>query len=335
MESKILENIDSGIILLNDDFEIFFVNHFGAELIGLNKTELLGKSLTNFIPVTEKKVYEYIMSNETGSRFSDSCEFLAKGTSLKVNISITVFDNQGSQAHLLSIYLPRGNEKENNSNIDKEFKDFLHIVSHDLKTPMRGILALIEWLAKDYAHLFDDSGKELINLITSRVTSLSDMLEGLVTYKRTIMAKEEDASISLNELFKECIDELGDLPDLEIKVEESLPVITSKRNKVKRLITELIKNAVTFNNKEKKEINIGLKKDSQNVFYIQDNGIGIEKKLLDQVFKLFHTVKPKDDTDTLGLGLTIAKAIANIDGGDVWIDSQLGKGSTVFFKLTS
>ena len=133
--------------------------------------------------------------------------------------------------------------------INKEFQDFVYIISHDLKAPLRAINALTEWIATDYADKFDDDGKEQLKMLTTRVNRMQNLLDGVLQYSRIGRVTEDPAPIDLNQLLPEIIKSLDAPAKIHITVEGRLPVITSEPARIQQVFRHLLSNAVRFMDK--------------------------------------------------------------------------------------
>ena len=222
-------------------------------------------------------------------------------------------------------------------NVNKELQSFAYVVSHDLKAPLRGISTLAEWLASDYADKFDESGKEQIKLLLGRVERMHNLIDGILQYSRAGTAKEEKATVNLNELVKEVISMVAAPPNIEITVEGQLPVLECQQTRVMQIFQNLLSNAVKYIDKPKGQIKIGCMEEGDFwKFSVADNGPGIESKYFEKIFQLFQTLAPREESasaGSTGIGLTVVKKIVELYGGKVWLESEIGKGTTFFFTL--
>jgi light-regulated signal transduction histidine kinase (bacteriophytochrome) len=218
--------------------------------------------------------------------------------------------------------------------IRTEFKDFVYIISHDLKAPLRAIKALTDWLGEDYADKFDADGKEQLRLLTTRVNRMNNLLEGVLQYSRIGRVTEAPATIDLNHLVNETIEMLAPPANIHITVENQLPVIISERTRIQQVFQNLLSNAVRFMNKPEGEVKVGcVEENGFWKFSVSDNGPGIDQQHFERIFKLFQTLQAKDQLETTGVGLTIAKKIVETYGGKIWLTSKTGQGTTFFFTL--
>ena len=216
----------------------------------------------------------------------------------------------------------------------KELESFAYIISHDLKTPLRGIASLADWLVTDYKDKLDDTGKEYLDLLKGRVVRLEALIDGVLEYSRAGRTDVEITKVEFEVLVKEAIELVAPKPNVKIHVDTQLPILQASKVAMMQVFTNLIGNAIMHNDKENIEINIGsIEKESEWWFYIKDNGPGIEEEFQEKVFKIFQTLKTKDEMNSTGIGLAVVKKIIDNSGGRIWIESKAGEGCTFFFAL--
>ena len=213
-------------------------------------------------------------------------------------------------------------------------KDFAYIISHDLKAPLRGIKTLADWLSTDYADRFDQEGKEQMDLLRKRVTRMHNLIDGVLQYSRVGRIKEGLVPVDLNELMPNVIDMVAPPENIEIKVDNQLPVIESEPTRIMQVFENLLSNAVKYMDKPQGLIRIACVEE--NGFYkfsVADNGPGIEEKHFEKIFRIFQTLTSRDEFESTGIGLTVIKKIVEIYGGKIWLKSKPGEGTTFFFTF--
>jgi len=217
---------------------------------------------------------------------------------------------------------------------NRELSDFAYVVSHDLKAPLRGIATLADWISTDYADKLDEQGKKQINLLTSRVAQMNELINGILQYSRIGRVKEEKVVVNLNELVSEAIDILAPPANITITIENELPVIECEKTRIMQVFGNLISNAVKYMDKPQGWVKVSCVEESGFwKFSVADNGTGIEEKYFEKIFKIFQTLSPRDEVESTGIGLSLVKKIVEMYSGKVWVESQPGKGSTFFFTL--
>ncbi|MEA2601293.1 MAG: hypothetical protein QOF89_2285 [Acidobacteriota bacterium] len=237
--------------------------------------------------------------------------------------------------------LARRNEELHQSN--KELDDFAYIASHDLKEPLRGIHNFSNFLLEDYAEKLDDEGRsklETLMRLTRRMESLIDSLLHFSRLGRVDLAMDR---VDLNEIVAEVVDSLAITlkeEGIEVRVPQPLPKVRADRARVGEIFANLVVNAMKYNDKPQKWIEIGVTpngssgKGSTPVFYVRDNGIGIPEKHHDAVFRIFKRLHGREKFGGgTGAGLTIVKKIVERHHGRIWLESAAGEGTTFYFTL--
>ena len=217
--------------------------------------------------------------------------------------------------------------------INEELKSFAHTVSHDLKAPLRGVSAIANWLAVDYADKFDEHGREQLMLLSLRVQRMHNLIEGVLQYSRAGSQEEERVSINLEELLPEIIDAIAPPDNIEVIVDQ-LPVITCCKTRITQVFQNLLSNAVKYMDKPQGRIKVAcIEENDFWKFSVTDNGPGIEEKDYEKVFKMFQVLAPKDEFESTGVGLTVVKKIIEMYDGRIWVESTPGDGSIFYFTL--
>lgn len=216
-----------------------------------------------------------------------------------------------------------------------ELRDFAYVTSHDLKSPLRAIGSLVNWLAADYRHLFDEAGKDNLRLLESRVKRMYNFIDGMLNYARIGHANEPFKPVDLNALVENLLKHSFPAnTGQKIELLNKLPTINCQALKMEQLFLNLIGNALKYNDKEEKVVQIGHQQsDNGYEFYVADNGMGISEDHFDKIFKIFQTLEVRDQTESTGIGLSIVKKIVALHEGKVWVTSEEGIGSSFFFTI--
>lgn len=207
---------------------------------------------------------------------------------------------------------------------NQELQQFAYIVSHDLKAPLRAIHSLVQWIAEDYGPLFDEDGREQLELLQGRVLRMDQLIEGVLHYSRIGRVREEMVSVNLNKLVMEVIDLLAPPPTISVQVLTRLPLVVCEKVRMGQVFQNLISNAIKFMDKPNGEIMITcVEQEHAYQFGVQDNGPGIAPKDHERIFQIFQTLHAGDAYGSTGIGLTLVKKIVELHGGVVQIISPL------------
>ncbi|HKV07749.1 MAG TPA: ATP-binding protein, partial [Thermoanaerobaculia bacterium] len=237
-----------------------------------------------------------------------------------------------------TLELEKRNEELHQSN--KELDDFAYIASHDLKEPLRGIHNFSTFLLEDYADKLDEDGRGKLETLTRLTRRMESLIDSLLHFSRLGRVDLAIDQVDLNAIVREAVDSLDiNLKEagIELRIPRRLPTVRADRARVGEIFYNLIVNAMKYNDKEKKWIEVGYLDPEEGhppVFYIRDNGIGIQEKHFDSVFRIFKRLHARDKYGGgTGAGLTIVKKIVERHSGRIWVESAYGEGTTFYFTL--
>jgi light-regulated signal transduction histidine kinase (bacteriophytochrome) len=218
--------------------------------------------------------------------------------------------------------------------INREFRDFAYIVSHDLKAPLRGIKSLVEWISADYADKLDENGREQMKLLAKCVERMHNLIEGVLQYSRVTRDEGQLASVNLSELVPQVIDSIAPPQNVSIRIANELPTITFEPTHITQVFQNLLDNALKHTDKPQVQVTVGcVEEDGCWKFSVCDNGPGIDEKHFERIFQMFQTLRAHDEMESTGVGLTIVRKIVEMHGGKIWVESKLGEGSTFYFTI--
>jgi two-component system sensor kinase FixL len=217
---------------------------------------------------------------------------------------------------------------------NKEVQEFAYITAHDLKTPLRGIGTLADWISTDYADKFDEEGQKQVKLLAHKAKQMSALIDGILQYSRLGHDNPQKQHVDLNTLLPEVITAIDPPENIEITIENELPVLLCEKTQIMQVFQNLLSNAVKYMDKPEGQIKVAcVEQDGFWKFSVADNGPGMEEKYFKKIFKIFQTLSTQNRIDSTGIGLSIVKKIVELNAGIVWVESELGKGSTFFFTV--
>jgi len=222
--------------------------------------------------------------------------------------------------------------------INEELNSFVFTVSHDLKTPLVTLNGFSAILKQDYGDQLGEDGNMYVERIQKNSEHMGTLIQDLLDLSRVgrIVGKPELVNI------KNEISEIADGLSHQLRergtrfvVKDEMPELWLDRTRIRQVFTNLISNANKFMGDENADPTIEVGYGSQNgyhKFYVKDNGIGIDEEYHDKIFQMFQRLEDIAVEGT-GVGLAIVKKIVNFLGGEIWVDSAVGKGATMYFTL--
>ena len=327
----VLENIAQGIVAINKNKDIFFINQFALEL--LNSTDSDIKSLNEIIK--DKSVIKKIEDAIKLNRFS-KFDIRERNMDIEINI-IPILNNKNISA------LIKFEDVTDIRKVEIEKQDFFINASHELKTPLTSILGYSELLINmSYKDKNENKKTDFIKRINAEALRMKELVLNMLTLSR------------MEANWQETIDEKINLKDIILNVFESNKIKSQKRNinieldiesaiiiankeKITEVVNNLVDNAIKYTD-DGGEIKIILKNNRDKaIFTVKDNGCGIESKYLNRIFERFFRVKNEKylKVQGTGLGLTIVKNICAHYNADIYINSEENKGTeiSVVFNL--
>jgi signal transduction histidine kinase len=222
----------------------------------------------------------------------------------------------------------------------REKDEFLRTVSHDLGAPLRNIGGLAHMIQRKYGDGLSGEGLDRLGRIRSNVERELGLIEELLELSRIKTRPANNENIDLMEqlgqirqMFSYPLEERG----IHLVVMDILPTIKADKDRITQLFQNLIDNAIKYiGDTEDPEIRIGYSENkARHLFWVQDNGIGIPDEQKDNIFGVFRRGKSKEvsSVEGKGVGLAAVKTIVEMCGGDIWLDSEVGEGSTFYFTL--
>jgi two-component system CheB/CheR fusion protein len=363
--ATVVRDSNDAITVMSFDGQILAWNRGAERMYGYLQAEALEMNARELVPEDERA--KTLALIERVSRGEEIPSFEARriskdGRGLEVWITLTPLrDEEGrtwgiatterdvtqrlEQLRSLSQQLQDRNSALEQSN--KELEEFAQITSHDLKEPLRGIHNFSTFLLEDYADRLDDDGRKKLGTVIRLTQKMQTLIESLLHLSHAARTAVSLGPISLQAVVEDVVDSLHislEEEKVEVRIPKPLPTIHCDRARIAEVLRNLITNAMRYNDKGKKWIEIGYgeggsgleaaNKRGLTVFYVRDNGIGIPREELGSIFRLFRRLHPPGDYGGgTGAGLAIAKKIVESHGGRIWVDSTPGEGTTFYFTL--
>jgi PAS domain S-box-containing protein len=331
-----------GIIIANVNGEIETVNPQTCVLFGYSKEEMIGKNVDLLIPVRYQHQHpqhrKNFRENPSHSRMGlgrDIFGLTKKGDEFPAEIGLAQFSSENGPKTLATIIDMTEHVQitEELKRSNKELDDFAYVASHDLKAPLRGIMQLSDWIGQDIAEYANEETKSNLKLLMNRTSRLEKLLEDLLNYSRIGRKISDIQTIDTKELVLSTF-ELQDAPDnITLICQGNMPLINTRVTPLEIIMRNLIGNAIKHNNETAGIITISVQDYPKHYeFSVQDNGPGIPVSYHEQIFELFKTLKPRDEVEGSGMGLSIVKKLLDYQGGSIVVESDGENGTCFKFK---
>jgi len=347
---SIIENMNLGLMEVDNNEIILNVNNAFSNMCGYSPEELVGFKARDILLDDKKQEYmqQKVISRQEGVKDLYEMEILTKTGETKywlisggpnTNINGEIIGSIG--IHLDITELKMLNIKADSLINDltvrnEELSHYAHIVSHDLKTPLRTISTCLNWLLEDNTDTLDKESKGYIDTVEEAINDMDKLISSTLQYTEIRTSRKVAAEqLQLQTVVDSIISFLtkNKKSAFNFNVVKPLPVINLTEVKARQVFQNLIENAYKYRDETKNSfVNIDWKED--NGFYqfsIQDNGIGIGQEHFDLVFEAFK--KLNNRTDSSGIGLFIIKKVITSGGGKIWVESEKGVGTTFFFTI--
>ncbi len=343
---SIINNTNLGLVEIDGFDTIKTINKRLLKMYGKTEEEVLGHRVRDLFP--NKNVIKLLKELQTRVKEgkSESLEFdFETGNSGKRFWLISVSPNYNMYGEVIGYivgHLDITHLKRLESQKDKllnelgksneELQDYAHMVSHDLKAPLRKIDTLVSWFKEDYKNSLDAQGVEALDLIRGTVEGMENLIKGILVYSSLNYDNTELYFIDLNKLVEE-ISSMLHIPDrATVNIVNELPTIKGDKYRFLQLFQNLIHNAIKYNDKAEIKVNISCENFGKYwKFCVEDNGNGIKEEYLKRIFEVFQKLDNKHDSS--GIGLSIVRKIVDAYEGEVYAESELGIGTKIFFTL--
>ncbi|MEO8720886.1 MAG: ATP-binding protein, partial [Ginsengibacter sp.] len=347
----ILESIGDAFFRVDNNWIISYWNRESEKMVTMPKTKIVGQYLWDIFPqsVGSKSYQKYHESVNTNKRvvFEDFYPALGRW----FEISTYPYENG------LSVYLKNITERklaqiqlnELHQNLTRtahslaisnaELEQFAYISSHDLQEPLRMITGFLTQLDKKYSKIIDEKGKQYISFAVDGAKKMHQIILDLLKFSRIGKFDGMPEEVDINELISDILTYYKKKIDKKKAIIQfdSLPVIRGYRSPLSQVFQNLISNALKYCKTGQKPV-IKIAAEQKPTFWqfsVQDNGIGIDPDYHERIFVIFQRLHLQGEYDGTGIGLAIVKKIVEGMGGEIWVESKKGAGSTFFFTIDS
>ncbi|MEO9475707.1 MAG: PAS domain S-box protein [Cyclobacteriaceae bacterium] len=215
-----------------------------------------------------------------------------------------------------------------------ELQEYAHIVSHDLKSPLRNIATLVSWIKTDCTDINEHIAFQHVLNIEQSVQKMENLINGILAYANVEHGDRQHVPVNLDKLINDTIAILNIPEHVDVKVVRPLPWMNGDPTRFQQLFQNLIGNAIKFIDKERGLVEIDCAPDNEYyIFSVKDNGAGIAKEYHDKIFQIFEYLDDSETNQSTGIGLSIVKKIVETYEGSITLESEEGVGTTFYVKL--
>jgi PAS domain S-box-containing protein len=353
-----VDTLDSGIIISDRKQQVVWANKSIGEFFGIDRERLIGidihRAFDRYVNVFENPqelracVEEAINSRKridpytcrvrpSMGREERILEYRSipieteryKGGRIEHYIDITKIKQLEEGLLEKTRKLEKSNEK---------LEQFSHVVSHDLKEPARTVEAFSGFLLEDHADQLDEEGLDYARRMKKAAGRMRELINDLLNLSSIHMDRASFERVNVEKVLEEVGYDLEmRLRGVNLQVDGNLPSVRGSRIRIAELFSNLITNAIKYNDKALPTVHVGCveetRKNGMCTFFVKDNGIGIEERYKERIFAIFEKLNPRDDYEGTGAGLAICKRIVEEHKGEIWVESEVGKGSTFYFTI--
>ena len=217
-----------------------------------------------------------------------------------------------------------------------ELQQFAYAASHDLQEPLRMVANFTQLLAERYSSRLDDDGREFIAFAVGGAVRMQALIQDLLAYSRVGARARSFEPVDCNEAFGRAESNLyASIGESAALVShDELPVIQADATQMVQVFQNLVGNGIKFKGADPPRVHVSaVRKGGDWVFSVRDNGIGIEPRYAERIFVIFQRLHRPEDYPGNGIGLALCRKIVERHGGEIWLESQPGQGSTFFFSI--
>ncbi|AEH39233.1 PAS/PAC sensor signal transduction histidine kinase (plasmid) [Halopiger xanaduensis SH-6] len=339
------ENFPNGAVaLLDDELRYTIVGGQGFEPLDFGAEDLQGEQIQD---VYSGEILEMIESNyrETLAGEPTSFELTVQGRVFEFRTH-PLTDDDGDVYAILAMTQDITERKQYEEKLEqlvadleesnKRLEQFAYAASHDLQEPLRMVSSYLQLIERRYGEKLDEEGKELFEYALDGAERMRSMIDGLLQYSRIETMGSEFRPVDLDSVFDDVCE------DLQVTIEESgaeitadrLPRVKGDENQLRQLVQNLLSNAIKYSGEEPPRVHVSAERNGEEwVVSVADHGIGIDPEDQEQIFEVFEGLHADGEYAGTGIGLAVCERIVERHGGEIWVESEPGEGSTFSFTL--
>lgn len=331
-----------GLLVVNDDGDIEMANRVLADSLGYTPQDLTGKSMSTLLPERYRERHGPLMAHYRASGESrmmgggrDLTALHVDGTELPVEIGLSRVHwrrQMMTLAAVTSISKRKQLElelRQANANL----QEFTYVASHDLRSPLRGISDLTEWIREDLGEHASPSVVKNLNRVAQRIQRMERLIDDLLSYARAGQMHTTFSQVNLDEMVRGIL-EIQPVPDgFRVDLDVGVSAFQATRTPLETVLRNLISNAVKHHDRHSGIIRVQARhEDSFCELCVIDDGPGVPEQACERIFKLFQTLTASERAGS-GIGLAITRRLVEVHGGRIEVSSPVSEGRGTCFRF--
>lgn len=361
---NLVDHVPVGLCLLRQDFVVLFWNRCLENWTKISRDDIIGKNLLDFFPHLKQPKYQsrfyQVFSGGFPAIFSPQLHpplipsFLPNeqtriqqttvnaiptddGNGYYALMSIQDITDLTDRIHIYQEELKKRKSIQRElERSNAELENFAYLASHDLQEPLRMVTSFTQMLGQRYKDKLDADANQIIDFAVDGAMRMQSLIQDLLVYSRVGTQGKSFEPTDCEEVLDTA------LSNLQLLIEETntnicrdpLPNVMADQSQLIQLFQNILNNAIKYRSKEPPNIEIDVRsEDGYWLFSIKDNGIGISQQYFERIFRIFQRLHTRQEYPGTGIGLAICQKIIQRHQGKIWLESELGKGSTFYFTI--
>lgn len=344
----IFSGVPNGIIMVDLSGKLKMVNQRVTQMFEYTEEELIGKPVEMLIPKAvqerHKELRETFFQAPRVRMMGEGRDLFGvrkNGSELPVEIGLNPIQI-GKEHFVIASIVDISERKRSERSLaeytrqleksNEELDEFAYVASHDLRSPLQAVKNLANWIRDDNIETLPEETNRHIELMHQRILRMERLLDDLLQYSRVGRTEQSIVEVDVAKLLDTIIASLPVPEGMQIQVEPGMPVMRTLTVPLDMTFSNLIQNAIKHHDRADGTIVISHEDQGDFVrFSVQDDGPGISPEFHQRIFKMFETLRPRDDVEGSGMGLSLVQKTVETIGGSVSLESQPGQGSTFSF----
>ena len=352
MFRSVAESAVDGIVSANSRGEIIFFNPSAERLFGYPEGEVMDRQLSILMPERFREAHHHglkrFLSTGEAHVIGKTVELAGRrkdGTEFPIELSLTNW-KVGEETFFTGIIRDITERKRAEETLalqtkelersNSELRQFAYVASHDLQEPLRMVKSYTQLLAKRWEDRLDAEAGEFSGFVVEGVSRMQQLINDLLAYSQAGSGDRPLDLVNCETILDRTLENLEPVitESRAVVTRDPLPTLRADPVALSQLFQNLLANAIKFHGEQPPRIHVSVKKnETEWLFLVRDNGIGIEPQYFDRIFVIFQRLHNRSEYPGSGIGLAICKKIVMRHGGRIWVESKPGEGSIFHFTI--